>query len=107
MSVLEAPLVVLMSAPDIDEARTIARALVEEKLAACCSIVTGVESIYRWEGAVETAGEVLAIIKTSSARFPDLERRIRELHSYDVPEILALPVIAGSENYLQWVVESL
>lgn len=107
MSVPESPLVVLMTAPDIDQARRIARALVEERLAACCNILGGVESIYRWEGAVETAAEVLAIIKTSNAKFPDLERRIRELHPYDVPEILAMPVIAGSDNYLRWIAESL
>lgn len=107
MSVLEAPLVVLMTGPDIDKVRAIARALVEERLAACCNIVSGVESIYRWEGALETATEVLAIIKTNNAKFPDLERRVRELHPYDVPEIVAMSVIAGSENYLRWVLESL
>jgi|GEM_PF-36924 len=103
----EKKLVVLMTAPNREEARTIAHTLVGERLAACCNVVGGVGSIYRWEGKVEEAGEVLVIIKTSAERFPALERRIRELHSYDVPEVLALPVETGSGPYLRWLDESL
>lgn len=96
-------LIVFMTAASRDEARMIARALVEEGLAACCNLVGDVESIYRWEGAVETARETLAIIKTTGERFDAVKRRIEELHSYDLPEIIAMPVVAGSEKYLAWV----
>jgi periplasmic divalent cation tolerance protein len=99
-------LTIFMTASNRDEARAIARALVEERLAACCNIAGDVESIYRWEGKVEEAREVLVIIKTTQERFPALEQRIRELHSYDVPEIIAMPVTAGSEAYLRWAEES-
>lgn len=101
------PLVVFMTVKDVPEAEKIARALVEKKLAACCNILPGVRSIYRWQGAVCDEPEVLITAKTSKERFPLLERTVRELHSYDVPEILALPVLAGSQAYLQWLDESL
>ncbi len=99
--------IVLMTAPDRDEARRIGRVLVDERLAACCTIIDRVESIYRWEGAVEEAREALVIIKTDARHFSELEQRIRELHPYDVPEILALPIEAGSEAYLHWLAGSL
>jgi periplasmic divalent cation tolerance protein len=102
-----APLVVLMTASSLDEARLIARSLVGERLAACCNILGQAESIYRWEGKVEEAVETMVVIKTDAAHFPRLEQRIRELHSYDVPEIIALPISAGSEAYLRWIRESL
>ncbi len=100
-------LVVMMTAANRDEARSIARRLVEERLAACCTIAAEVESVYRWEGKVEEATETMVMIKTDREHFPELERRIRQLHSYDVPEIIALPVVAGSEAYLRWIGESL
>jgi periplasmic divalent cation tolerance protein len=96
-------LIVFMTAANREEAGMIARALVEERLAACCTIAGDVDSIYRWEGTVEEAREVLVIIKTTNGAFPMLERRINELHSYDVPEIIATPVTAGSAAYLRWV----
>ena len=96
--------VVLCTFPDLDRARQIGAALVERQVAACVNLLPGIESIYRWEGKVERAGEVLAVIKTT--RYPDLEAAIRELHPYEVPEILALPVAAGFESYLRWMGES-
>lgn len=92
--------------PDAEIARATARKLVEEKLAACGNLLPAIESIYRWQGQVETSGEVLMIFKTTAARYPQLEARIRELHQYEVPEILAIPTGAGLPAYLQWVEES-
>jgi periplasmic divalent cation tolerance protein len=97
--------IVLSTAPG-EAAAGIARALVEERLAACVNVVPGVHSIYRWEGRIEEAGECLLVIKTSRARWGDLEARLRDLHPYAVPEILALPTTAGHHGYLAWVAES-
>ena len=99
--------VVLVTAGSEDEAAKIARALVDERLAACVNIVPGARSIYRWRGAVEDEREVLMIIKTAAAALDALEARVRELHSYEVPEVLALPVDKGSGPYLDWLGESL
>jgi periplasmic divalent cation tolerance protein len=79
---------------------------VEKKLAACANIMAGVESIYRWKGKVERAREVLVIMKTSATRLRDLEREVKRLHSYDVPEFIVLPILAGSKAYLQWIRDS-
>ena len=98
------PVVVLCTFPDLDQARQIGAALVERQVAACVNLLPGVESIYRWEGKVERAGEVLALIKTT--RYSDLEAAIRELHPYEVPEIIALPVVAGLPAYLKWLSET-
>ena len=98
------PVVVFCTFPDLDQARQIGAALVERQVAACVNLLPGVESIYRWEGKVERASEVLALIKTT--RYADLEAAIRELHPYDVPEILALPVVAGLAEYLNWLTEA-
>jgi len=73
---------------------------------ACGNLVPGVESIYRWQGKVETSSEVIVIFKTTAARYLELQTRIRELHPYEVPEILAIPVSAGLPPYLQWVEDS-
>jgi len=98
------PVVVLCTFPDLDQARQIGAALVERQVAACVNLLPGVESIYRWEGKVERAGEVLGVIKTT--RYPELEAAIRELHPYEVPEILALPAVAGLPEYLKWMRDS-
>jgi periplasmic divalent cation tolerance protein len=98
--------VVLTTASSIDEARKIARALVERRLAACVNMVPRISSIYRWEGKVEEAQECLLIIKTTAAAFPKLRDTIRETHSYEVPECIALPVEDGSLPYLNWIAES-
>lgn len=99
-------LVVLSTFASIEEARTVCRQLVEERLAACANLVPAVESIYRWQGAVEKATETIALLKTTAEGFAKLEARLRELHSYEVPEIVALPVQGGSEAYLRWVAEN-
>lgn len=98
---------VLITAPSHSEAETLARTLVEERLAACCNLVGGVRSIYRWQGDVESAEEVLIIVKSSPEIFERLERRVVELHSYSVPEILAVDLTAGSAPYLSWLLGSL
>jgi periplasmic divalent cation tolerance protein len=97
--------VVLSTAPDPEEAERLARILVEERLAACVSRLSGVDSVYRWRGELEEQAEVLLIIKTHARRAPDLTRRLAELHSYEVPEILVLPVAAGLGAYLEWIRE--
>ncbi len=99
----EEVLVVFTTWPDAERARNAARTLVEEKLAACANLVAGVESIYRWQGAVETSAEVMVVLKTTIGRYPMLENRIRALHSYEVPEIIALRVADGLPAYLRWV----
>jgi periplasmic divalent cation tolerance protein len=99
-------LVVLSTFPDRDTACRTAETLVCEELAACVNVLPGVESIYRWEGKVETSQEVLVVMKTTDACYPALEKRLRELHPYEVPEIVALPAAAVAENYLAWVIQS-
>lgn len=95
--------VVLATAPDADTGAALARVLVEERLAACVNLLPGVRSIYRWEGQVEDASEVLLLIKTRADRCEALASRVRELHPYDVPEVLELPAVGGSDPYLEWV----
>ena len=98
--------VVLVTCGSIAEAQRIGRNVVEKKLAACANIVPGVESVYRWKGKVERAREVLVVIKTTATRLPALEREVKRLHSYDVPEFIVLPIVAGSSKYLAWLQES-
>jgi periplasmic divalent cation tolerance protein len=98
--------IVLSTAGSPEEAASIARELVERRVAACVSRLPGLISVYRWQGAVEEAGEVLLLIKTSEERLPALEAALRELHSYEVPEFLVLPVAAGSHAYLEWLFAS-
>lgn len=97
-------IVVLVTCGSVKEARRIARALVGGGLAACVNLVHGpVESIYRWKGRVKSAKERLLAIKTSRRRFAGVERVVRRLHSYRVPEIIALPIAQGSRDYLAWM----
>jgi periplasmic divalent cation tolerance protein len=96
-------LVVLTTWPDAEKARAAAKTLVEESLIACANIVPGVESIYRWEGKLETSAEVLMILKTTAARYAALQARIKDLHPYAVPEIVALPIANALPHYLNWV----
>jgi periplasmic divalent cation tolerance protein len=97
-------IVVLVSCGSAREARRIARALVEGRLAACGNILEApVRSIYRWKGKVEAAKEYLLLIKTSRKRFAALRDTVRRLHSYEVPEIVALPMVEGSPEYLRWI----
>lgn len=98
---------VLVTCGSLTEARRIARVVVTKRLAACANIVTtSVESIYRWKGKVEEAHEFLMVLKTTSRRLTALEREVKRLHSYDVPEFIALPITTGSNQYLRWLQES-
>jgi periplasmic divalent cation tolerance protein len=99
--------IVLSTCADREQAERIAHRLVEQHLAACVNILPGVQSIYRWQGAVESAGEVLLLIKTSAAHSQEVQTTIATLHSYDVPEFLVIPVSGGSEAYLTWLKASL
>ncbi|HBY64300.1 MAG TPA: divalent-cation tolerance protein CutA [Solibacterales bacterium] len=90
-----------------EEAEQIAHALVEARLAACVNIIGPLRSVYRWKGAVEKDTEYLLIVKTSRALLDELKAELRRLHSYEVPEVLALPVVDGSESYLAWMEQSL
>jgi len=100
--------VVLVTCANAGEARRIAHAVVEARLAGCVNIVSaGVTSIYRWEGKVETSTERLLLIKTSKKRLAKLQAAVQRLHSYDVPEFIVLPIAAGSRNYLAWLTANL
>jgi len=98
-------IVVLITAPSEEEGLEIARVLVEERLAACVNIIKDMRSVFRWEGKTEDASEALLVAKSRESLFEALEKRVRELHSYSVPEIIALPVVMGSEAYLAWLEE--
>src|SRR5580698_5210339 len=95
--------IVLCTCADREQAERIAHRLVEQHLAACVNILPGVHSVYRWQGAVESAAEVLLLIKTSSARNLEVQSTVASLHSYEVPEFLVLPVLGGSNAYLAWL----
>jgi periplasmic divalent cation tolerance protein len=99
--------IVLSTAGSEDEARKIARGLVERQIAACVNIVPRIESIYRWQGKVESCTEWLLLIKTTIERFPAVRDAIRELHSYDLPECVSINVEDGSPEYLQWLEDSI
>jgi len=94
---------VLTNVPDAATAETIARSLVERRLAACVYILPAVNSVYRWEGKIEQAVETMLLIKSTESRYAELEKAIVKLHPYDVPEIIALPIVAGLPEYLWWV----
>ena len=94
---------VLTTAPSQEEAARIARALVEERLAACVQVLGPIASTYRWQGAIETSQEWLCIVKTAKGLYPEVEQAVRRVHSYQVPEILAVEVTAGSADYLAWL----
>ena len=98
-------IVILVTAGSEAEAETIARALVEEHLAACVNILNPVRSIYRWEGKVTDDREWLLVIKTQNERFAAVEEKIKALHSYQVPEVIALPILQGSTPYLHWLTQ--
>lgn len=98
--------ITFVTCKDRRQAAAIARSLVKEKLAACVNVVPGVTSIYRWEGRVEEAREVLLVIKSRRALSKRLVARVRALHSYEVPEVVTIPIAAGNPAYLRWVRES-
>ncbi len=99
------PLLIITNCPDEEVANTIALALVEAKLAACVNILPRIQSVYRWQGSVESAVEIPLLIKSTAAAYPTLEKTIRELHPYEVPEIIALPINRGLPAYLNWLAE--
>jgi periplasmic divalent cation tolerance protein len=99
------PLQITTTAGSRDEAERIAAALVERRLAACVQIVGPVRSVYRWQGAVEQADEWLCLVKSTAERLPGIEAALGELHSYECPELIATPIVGGSEAYLQWLAE--
>jgi len=99
-------LVVLTNCPDADSADRIARTLVESGLAACVNRLAPVDSIYRWQGAVERATETPLLVKTTRERYTEVEQAIRALHPYDLPEIIALPIEAGFAPYLRWIADA-
>ena len=98
-------IVVYITAQDEEEAVKISNAVVKEGLAGCVNIIRGIRSIYRWEGKVEDSAEVLMIVKTRRELFEHLVKRVKELHSYTVPEIIALPILNGSQDYLSWLTD--
>jgi periplasmic divalent cation tolerance protein len=100
-------IVVLCTCASIEDGERLARALVTGRLAACVSVLPGMRSFYRWKGEIEASSECLLLIKSSRDRFDALREGIEKLHPYAVPEVLALPVVAGAPNYLAWLGESL
>ncbi|HWN08527.1 MAG TPA: divalent-cation tolerance protein CutA [Pyrinomonadaceae bacterium] len=99
----EDAIVVFITAPNKDEAARLAEMLVEKRLAACVQILPGLESVYRWQGQIERQAEVLLIAKTFSGKFDYLSREVTALHSYETPEIVAVPIVNGSRPYLAWL----
>ncbi len=98
-------IVVFVTCGSEDEAIKIARSIVEEKLAACANVLSPIRSIYRWEGKIWDEQEWLLIIKTQHAKFEEVEKRVKSLHSYTTPEIIAVPIADGSAAYLRWISE--
>lgn len=98
-------IVVFITAPNEDEAARIARALVDSRAAGCVNIIKNIRSIYSWQGKIEDESEVLMVVKTQKNLFEPLSRKVKELHSYSVPEIIAIPIIEGSEDYIRWLHE--
>jgi len=97
--------VVFITVSGEEEAARIAHAIIAARLAACVNIVKGMRSVYRWKGKIEDEAEVLMIAKTRGALFERLSEKVRELHSYTVPEVIAIPIISGAEGYLKWLRE--
>jgi periplasmic divalent cation tolerance protein len=98
--------IALTTVASLDEGRRLARLLVERGVAACVNLIPNLTSVYRWQGAVEESAEVLLLMKTTAERLPALESAVRELHSYELPEFIALPAESGSRPYLEWISRS-
>src|SRR5829696_4583478 len=103
----EDPIVVFLTVPSGEEATRLADLLIGAHLAACVQILPEMESVYRWQGQVDRQSEILLIVKTAAGKFAELEREVRALHSYETPEIVAVPIVTGSQPYLDWLSESL
>jgi periplasmic divalent cation tolerance protein len=102
---MEQALLVLTNMPDVPSAHALARKLVELKLAACVNILPAVQSVYRWQGEIEEANEITMMIKTTHLRYAEIESTIKENHPYQVPEIIALPIVEGLPDYLGWIAQ--
>lgn len=100
-------IVVLSTCGSVEEGERLAQTLVDKRLAACVNIIPGMRSVYRWKDAIENEAEVLLVIKTSRPLFEDLRAEIERVHSYEVPEVIAMPVVDGSEAYLEWMTHEL
>jgi periplasmic divalent cation tolerance protein len=100
-------LVVLCTLPEQEVAARIAGILVQEQLAACVNIIPGLTSVYRWKGAMQQDNEVLLLIKSTAAVYPQLEQRIQALHPYELPEIIAVPIQTGQADYIKWINDNL
>ncbi|RJF99721.1 divalent-cation tolerance protein CutA [Noviherbaspirillum saxi] len=100
---LNEPILVLTNVPDHATAQAVARNVLEQKLAACVNILPGVRSVYRWQGDIEEAEEITVLIKSTTARYPELQDAIKTIHPYDVPEIIAMSISAGLPAYLNWI----
>ena len=105
-SAADEAIVVLMTAANGEEAARLADLMIGAHLAACVQILPEMESVYRWEGTIERQAEILLLAKTTRSKFADLEREVRNLHSYETPEIIALPIVTGSAPYLDWLFAS-
>ena len=103
---MDGKIIVLVTCESKQQAEHLAQTLVSEKLAACVNVVPGIRSCYVWEGKLNWSEEFLLVIKTVSDRYSELEQKVRTLHSYSVPEIVAVPIVAGFEKYLKWVDDS-
>lgn len=101
------PIIVLVTAGSAENAETIARALVSERLAACVNVFSGLRSIYRWNAEVTTDSEWMLLIKTARGKFEAVEARVKSLHAYELPEVIALDVVKGSKPYLDWLLGAL
>lgn len=99
-------IIVLVTCANVDEAQKISGALVQQKLCACVNILDNIKSIFWWQGKVDSGSEVLLIAKTLKNRFAKITKLVKSLHSYEVPEIIALPIIAGEKKYLDWIKDS-
>ena len=100
-------IVVLSTCGSVEEAERIARGLLDKQLAACVNILPGIRSLYRWKGAIQDDQEILLVIKSSRPLFRELRAEIAKLHSYEVPEVIAIPIVDGSEGYLGWMAKEL
>ena len=100
-------IVVFITAKDLSEAKRISQKLLEEKLIACVNIVEGVKSFFWWQGKIDNAQEVLLILKSQESLFKKIVKTVKSVHSYEVPEVIALPIVEGNPDYLRWIDESL
>ena len=100
---MDQALLVLTNVPDLECAQLVARTLIESRLAACVNLLPAVQSMYRWQGQIEEATEITLLIKTTSQHYDSVQQAIVKLHPYDVPEIIATPIVAGYAPYLQWI----